>query len=127
MRGSSRPAARLPAQTHPRGRPSARYGLHVSKDRRAVFARYLARRMKERDINSPAELARALSAHQSVVGRWLKAETDITIDYIRTLAPVLDESPLELMIQAGYFQRHEIMDAARRLTNSAGQDERSAG
>lgn len=93
----------------------ARYPLGVTAgggiDREA-WAQVVADLRRDEAKGKTAPFARLIGVDPRTVDRWLRQEVAVKEENIRAVARALDRSPVELLVQVGYYQANEIAPPA---------------
>lgn len=92
----------------------ARYPLGVTVSggiNREAWAQVVAALRLSEAKGKTATFARKIGVDPRTVDRWLKQEVAVKEENIRAVARALDRSPIELLVQVGYYQANEIAPA----------------
>ena len=89
----------------------ARYPLRVTTDGRIdreAWAQVVKSLRLSEAKGKTAPLARKIGVDPRTVDRWLRREVDVKEESVRAVARALDRSPVDLLVQVGFYQADEI-------------------
>lgn len=89
----------------------ARYALVVAPDGgidREAWAHVVASLRQSEAKGKTATFARKIGVDPRTVDRWLRQQVAVKEENIRAVARALDISPVDLLVQVGYYQPGEI-------------------
>lgn len=89
----------------------ARYALVVAPDggiNREAWAHVVSSLRQEEAKGKTATFARKIGVDPRTVDRWLRQQVAVKEENIRAVARALDRSPMELLVQVGYYEAGEI-------------------
>jgi transcriptional regulator with XRE-family HTH domain len=93
----------------------ARYSLDVTTDGgidRGAWAQRVADLRASETRGKTAPFAKKVGVDPRTVDRWLRREVDVKEESVRAVARALNRSPVELLIQVGFYAASEIAPPA---------------
>lgn len=98
---------------HPGAR--ARYAVPVADGQvdRAAWARIVEELIAAQTRGKIAPFARKVGVDPRTVSRWLAAEVNVSEESIREVARKTDQSPIQLLVEVGYYSHAETTPASQ--------------